>query len=178
MIEQFEYITEDGIVLRLNLGVNVYLFEGNDEILISKFLNSPYQGVRWKFKNKMISLFERGYVIEGRPAPDLKKVVVVYSMEHNKYRAPNNAVIYNADGSIHLQLKTPKLISELAIKHFPPGKNVNPVQLYFEKVRWVKDDNGKIVCAMTIGFNWEWREERILNPETGEFGGCISSGRR
>lgn len=178
MIEQFEYVSEEGTALLLNLGVGGYLFEGNDEVSISKYLKSSYQGIRWEYENKTVTFFEKGYKIHGRPTPDLKKVIVIYSMEHNKYRAPNNAVVYNADGSIHMKLKSPKLISELAKKHAPQRKIVNPVQLYFEKVRWVKDDNGNTVCAVTIGFNRDWREERILDPETGVFGDCISSGRR
>lgn len=173
MIEHFQYFTEDGISLILNLGLNVYVFEGNAESLISKFYKDQSKGVKWVNKTQHITKFETGYKIYGYPTPDLQKVVVLYPQEHVKYPSPNNAVIYNAEGSIYMQLRAPNLISDLAKK-----SRLKPFGLYFDQVSWAKDSKDDIVISMMIGFNRDWREERVLNPETGEFGECLSSGRR
>lgn len=178
MISNFQYFTDNNVSLKVNLGTDIDLFEGNNKEDVRGFYKSTSAGIKWKYEQKDIYFLEQGQNIEGYPTPDLKRVIVIFPLEHKTFKAPLNAVIFNADGSVHMQLAPPKLISELAQKHGPPEEIVNPIQLYFEKARWAKDSKGGIVCSLTIGFSRDWREERVLNPETGEFGECLSSGRR
>jgi hypothetical protein len=178
MVEKFSYVTDSGIALRLNLEIGGNLFDGNDKSEISSFYKSDYSGVRWESSGRIISMMETGRSVYGRPTPDMKRVVVVYPYDHPVYSSPNNAVVYNADGSIHMQLKAPKLISDLAKQqarfiHYKGG-----LSLFFNDVDWKKNSDGKVVVAVSFGFNRDWHEERELNPETGEFGECLDSGRR
>jgi len=180
MIEHFEFLTAKRNSFKPNISPNRgdSIFEFVSEQLYREYINNKTVGIKWKYRDSEVYLFEQEQNIIGCPTPDLRKVVAIYPIKHPVYRAPYNAVIYNADGSIHLQLKPPKLVSELAKKHGVTADTINPVYLYFENVQWAKDSYDEIVCSVTIGFGWEWREGRVLNPETGEFGECLSSGRR
>jgi hypothetical protein len=178
MVEDFSFITDDGVVLKLNLGVKEYIFEGNEEHDISQFYKSKSVGVRWMFDHKVIDILESSVSIEGYPTPDRKRVVVVYRYDHPVYSSPNNAILYNADGSIHLQLKVPGLISDLAKKRSRFLNYESPLRTYFDNARWDKNSKGELVSAVRIGFDRDWLETRELNSDTGEFGECLSSGLR
>ena len=103
-------------------------------------------------------------------------------MDHAKYRAPGNAVIYNADGSVYMQLKAPEPISELSktqTRNMAETRDFSPPhRLYFDRALWAKNNEGETVTIVKIGFDRDWWEERVLNPETGEYGKCLGSGRR
>jgi len=134
--------------------------------------------LKWDFLQKEIVLFENSIDIFGLPTPDMHRVVVIYPYDHSVYPSPGNALIYNANGSIHLQLKVPKPISELAK---PQERFINygdPMSLHFDNVDWRKNSKGEIIIAIRIGFARDWFEDRELNPETGEFGECLTSGLR
>lgn len=178
MIEQFSYITEDGITLRIKLGIGVDRFEGNDESKVLSFFRGQGKGVSWVFENKLVEVLEPGKKINGLPTPDLQRVVVIYPHNHPVYSEPRNAIVYDADGSIHLQLKVPKLISALAKQRERFMNYEAPLKQYFDGVSWKKNNKGEIVTAVQIGFDRDWLEERELNPETGEFGECLNSGMR
>jgi hypothetical protein len=179
MIENFSYITEDGIILVLKLGAQVDKFEGIEETKMQSFFKGQGKGITWNFGNNLVQILEVGKKIEGFPTPDLKQVIVIYPFDHPVYPAPLNAVIYNANGEKTMQLKVPKLISPIANERKSRMKNHSiSNDASFRGVYWDKDDQGKISTVVTIDFDWEWWESRILNPETGEFGECLSSGRR
>lgn len=177
MVEDFQYFTDGGSSLYINLGIDVYMFEGNDESLISNFYKNQSKGVRWVYKNQMISFFEKGNKIYGIPTPDLMKVVVIYPMQHTQYSSPRNVVIYNADGSMYCRPKIPELISEIAKKREDFHKG-NFALVHFDNVRWRKNSKGEIVTAITISFDRDWFETREFNVETCEFSECLTSGRR
>jgi hypothetical protein len=179
MINNFSYITEDGINLKLNLGIGIDKFEGNDESKVLSFFKGQGKGVKWEFQNRIIEILEPGRKIDGNPTADQERVVVIYPQNHPFYPCPGNAVTYNGDGSIHLQLKVPELISPIAKERKLRRKNYDMINdTSFRSVNWEKNANGKIVTVMSIDFDWEWWESRVLNPDTGEFGECVGSGRR
>lgn len=179
MINNFSYITEDGINLKLNLGIGIDKFEGNDESKVLSFFKGQGKGVKWEFQNRIIEILEPGRKIDGNPTADQERVVVIYPQNHPLYPCPGNAVIYNGDGSIHLHLKVPELISPIAKERKLRRKNYDMINdASFRSVNWGKDANGKIVTVLSIDFDWEWWESRVLNPDTGEFGECFGSGRR
>lgn len=119
------------------------------------------KGVRWEFDNNLVEILERGKKIEGSPTPDPQYVVVIYPMDHEVYRAPNNAVVYNADGSVHLQLTAPEPISELSktrVRNLAKTKKFNPPhRLYFDGVSWAKVRD-KVETVVKIGFDRDWWE--------------------
>lgn len=180
MIGNFHLVSAKGNLLRPNItpypSDSLFDFVTDEEY--KEYINNNPQGVRWEFEGKEIKLFERPFSLFGLPTPDLSRVVVIYPPEHPLYPEPGNAVIYNADGSIHLQLKVPKLISSLAKQRERFMNYDAPLKLYFDRVRWAKNSKGEIVTAMQIGFDRDWLEERELKTETGEFGECLSSSRR
>jgi len=143
-----------------------------------EYTNNLTQGVRWEFLNREIEIFEIGQSISGYPTPDMEKVVVIYPYNHAVYPSPSNALIYSADGNIRHHLKVPKLISELAMQRQRFMNYEGPLKLYFDGVSWAKNSRGETVTAVTIGFDRDWLEQRELDPDTGEFGECLSSGRR
>lgn len=179
MIENFSYIIEDGTILELKLDVGVDKFEGVEESKVKSFFKAKGRGVRWKFHSSEIEIFEAGRRIDGFPTHDLKRVVVIYPKDHTVYPAPSNGAIYDPNGNKTIQLKVPELISPAAKQLSLREKKINMnIDASFRGVSWNKDSNGKICTVVSIDFYWEWWESRTLNPETGEFGECIGSGRR
>ena len=175
MIENFRLITAKENLIRPNITPNVgdSLFEFASDEEYKEYINNAPQGLRWEFLGKEIKFFEKPISLFGLPTPNLQRVVVVYPYDHQTYTSPNNAVIYNNDGSFYIQLKCPQLISDLAKK-----SRLIPFGLYFERVAWSKDSKGDIITSISIGYNRDWWESRVLNPETGEFGELLSSGLR
>lgn len=180
MIENFYLVSATRKLLLPNITANYSdsLFEFVTDEEYKEYINNNPQGLKWDYEGKEIELFERSFSLFGLPTPNLKQVVVVYPYDHPVYPEPGNAVIYNADGSIHLKLKVPKLISPLAKQRERFMNYEAPLKFYFDRVRWAKNSNGEVIIAMQIGFDRDWLEERELNPENGEFGECLSYSRR
>lgn len=178
MIEAFEYFTEEGIALKINLGVRVYLFEGNESADITAYYKCTNSGVKWVHEGREVAISLPGVYLQGYPTPDLQKVVVVYPPESGAYPAPANAVVYHANGSIHRQLQAPELISETARQRAPFMNYTAPLRLFFDHVSWEKDSRGNTVMAARLGFDRDWLETRVVQYDTGQFGECLSSGRR
>jgi hypothetical protein len=180
MIENFRFITAKGNLIKPNITSNVgdSLFEFINDQEYKEYINNLPQGLKWEFLGREIKLLENSISLFGLPTPDMQRVVVVYPYDHPIYPSPGNAVIYNADGSIHKHLRVPKLISELAKQRERFMNYEAPLKLYFDRVGWARNSKGEIITAVQIGFDRDWLEERELNPDTGEFGECLSSGRR
>ncbi|MEO9964871.1 MAG: hypothetical protein ABJF11_03730 [Reichenbachiella sp.] len=184
MISKFRLITGKNIRIKPNLSSkkNSSLFEYCSDKEYKQYINSNTSGISWEFDNSEVIFFEEKTRISGYPTSDMEKMVIIYPMEHERYIAPGNAIIYNADGSEHMQLKAPEPISELAktrARNMAKTKDFNPPhRLYFDRVSWGKTVDGKIVTVIKIGFDRDWYEERVLDPNTGEFGECLSSGMR
>lgn len=181
MIDNFCLITSKGnpIKVRITRDIDYSLFESATDAEYKEYINNNPQGLKWEFQNKEIKFFENPFSLFGLPTPQLDKVILIYPYDHPKYKAPQNAVIYNDDGSIYMQLKIPELISSTAKERKSRIKKFNPMNdAYFRGVYWSKDGKGNLITVVSIDFDWEWWESRVLNPETGEFGECIDSGRR
>ncbi len=184
-IKDFQFETELGNRFIPNITPNIgdSLFEYVSDDLYKEYVNKATKGLFWvtSGSRRAVNLYESGVSIFGIPTPDMQRVIVIYPMEHTLNRAPRNAIIYNADGSVHRILNAPEPISDLAktrSRFMAKTKAFNPPhRLYFHSVRWVKAE-GEIVTVVGIGFDRDWQEERILNPETGKFGECVSSGMR
>lgn len=176
MIENIEYIGEGNIKIKVAPRLHMDIFEGNSDKDVLKYFNSITKGISWEHNSKKIILFEEGKKITGFPSNEEDYLIVIYPVERTTHLIPNYAIIYNSDGSIHKRLNPPKLISNQAVKSRQFFKS-EPIG-YFEYVKWAKDSSGQIVTSMEIGFDRDWYEERVIDPVTGEFGECLSSGRR
>ena len=84
----------------------------------------------------------------------------------------------NGDGTVYKQLKAPALVSDTAKQRARYMTYNSPFKLFFDNASWEKDSMGKTVMAMRLGFDMDWLEKRVLNYETGQFGECLTSGRR
>jgi hypothetical protein len=178
MISNFQYFSEEGISLKVNLGINVYTFEGNEQPDISAYYKSTSTGIKWLYNGKEIVIGLPNEHLQGYPTPDLNKVVIVYPPENSEHAAPDNAVIYNADGTVFMQLKAPALVSDLAKQRARFMTYNSPFKLFFDTASWEKDSQGKTVMAMRLGFDHDWLEKRVLDYETGQLGECLTSGRK
>jgi hypothetical protein len=174
MIEEFGYTNAQHQVLLVNLSAEGDFFVDTDRASRLAYFNSVTKGICWLYNGQKKSITENGLVITGFPTVEKDKIVVVYPKDHGTYAAPGNAILYNADGSMDRQLKIPALASE----HAKSVKKSDLEDGFFESVRWEKNAEGDVVVAVRIGFDWDWYESRILNPSTGEFGVCLTSGRR
>ena len=107
--------------------------------------------------------------------PDLKKIVIVYPPEHPEFPSPNNAAIYNEDGSLYLKLTCPDPVSELGRERKRHMNFEGPLRLFFSDAVWRKNEKDELVQVINIGFDFEYYETRELNFVTGEFGNSLGS---
>ncbi|GHV15278.1 hypothetical protein FACS1894169_06160 [Bacteroidia bacterium] len=162
----------------------IYFYPGKDDCIVNAEVHGIhsytgiYNAARWsyksleysnwlsklfhcrrKLKKRIIELFEENVTIIAYPSPEYKYIIAIYSGSHN-FPIPNNAVVYNLDGSIHKILTPPKVINDFFQGGDPQGKS-------FYNVNWdIKD--GKIFLCLTINI-FDMMEVRELNAETGEF---------
>lgn len=169
MVAFFEIINEKEERLRMDFDEKGHIV--TDSLIISRFIqHSKRRGIRWKYDGLLIQKLKPDFNIKGVPSTQYNRIFTVEHKVNAGYPDPLDAIIYNENGSVDKYIKLPKLISDLAVKHY---RTTYPNTMYFEGV---KIENENIIFS--IGFAMNWREERILNPETGEFGECVSSGMR
>jgi len=176
MIEDFQFITENLTVIKPTINADDAPYFPSDDIR-RQFTNSLSRGFSWTYNGKEQRMFETGTRFLGIPSPDMKFVIVIYPVNHKKFPAPHNAIIYNGNGSIHKKLNVPAPISPQAKEMESRLKSTKHDELYFDTVYWTRVADNRISAAVVIGFDHEWTERRLLNPETGEFGDCITSSR-
>lgn len=104
-------------------------------------------------------------------------MVIIYPQDDKNTPAPGNAIVFNAQGTKLLRFKVPLLTSPTALERKARAKSDLEKTACFRGVFWWRDRLGILRTAMTIDFDWEWWETRILDPYTGQFGEYISSGR-
>ena len=166
----------------LNMGVGADLFENFSKENRKKTIYSSIPtGVCWEYLNEKgdlreVEVFEKGKNLFAYPSPDMKYMVVKFSMDSEYYPHPNNLVVFYPNGKIKHIIGLPELISDYAITN-----RENPMgevkEGYFSNIGWSKK-SGKIIMKVDIHFAWENTETREFDPETGEFGELIGvSGR-
>lgn len=180
-IKNFGFIDTNKNTLIIEIGLNKDIFpiiEENKEEDWRRIhpMSMRKHGLVWEFNEKTVCILDDEDIF-GYPTVAMDSVIAIYFGKPAKYPPPNNAVVYHADGSIKHLLKAPSLTSKLAQEKLSGIEPGVPSTLYFDTVKWALDTNGNKVSSMRIVFAYEWFEERVLNPETGEFGECLSSGR-
>jgi hypothetical protein len=177
-IENFSFFNSTGVELKVDFGYQIDdIFKNNSEENVQNFYDGSAKGVKWTYNGKEVVINRCFFAY---PSADENYIIAIYPLEDKGFPSPNNAVVYNLDGSLHKVLTPPRLVSQLAIDRLGidnPPKPYAPDSIFFNNVKWDKDNNGKIVTSVWIGYDREWHENRVLIPATGEFGECLGSGR-
>ncbi|AZA74939.1 hypothetical protein [Chryseobacterium indoltheticum] len=179
MIQIFEVTSASGAILPVKLEFPLNPFENVDHENYQLYFDSSLQGISWKNEENQRGIINDENVdVIGFPTIDLKYIVAIYKGINGAFLIPNNAVIYNLDGTIHKVLKITELISERSKKYLEKENLENPPLslakypqgLAFSNFGWRKDINGNLINSISIDFDRDYGEKRELNPETGEIG--------
>jgi hypothetical protein len=151
-----------------------FILPANRVISFEDWTQEPKIGVQWAFEGREIKI-DFGYEVDAYPTPEFDGVVVVFpNYEEVPYQHPDNAAIYNADGTLRLRLKAPKPLA----RHLP-GYIHTPQEVAelepegFWQVGWGCGDG-----ITEIGKPWMWAhiglwrdvyERRYFDPATGLF---------
>ncbi|AZA74940.1 hypothetical protein EG358_14715 [Chryseobacterium indoltheticum] len=161
-------------------------YEKSEFDLVSKqekldYVNSySKESFSWEYNGEKIIISDEKVSVYGYPTVD-NKYIIIYKGIDGQFKPPNNAVIYNLDGSIHMILEIPQLISERAKKYLEKEKLGNPPLelvkyesgLNFLSFGWRKNENGEHFNYISIQYDLDYGEGRELNTETGEIGRLI-----
>ncbi|HBV15329.1 hypothetical protein [Chryseobacterium carnipullorum] len=181
MIKEFSIFNRSGIVIPIELNYPIDFFAKVDNKTFQEFHDASAKGVSWNYNNKRVLLRDDHVNIIGLPSTDLKYIIIIYKGIDGQFKPPNNAVIYNLDGSIHKVLEMSQLISERAKKYLEKEKMSNPplelskyeFGLNFLSFDWRKNEKGEVFNYISIQYDRDYGEGRELNPETGEIGRLI-----
>jgi hypothetical protein len=174
MIENFGVITKSGEILKSNLGVGINMYNNTMDKVSLDVFNTKGNGIYWTSEDQDVKVFSSSGGVIGYPSIDFSSAIVIYPVGQNsEFPAPNNAVVYNQSGELKMILHIPELISDLGKEKTKQGKH----NCWFEMVGWSKNSTQQIVLTMWIGFADDFFEERTLDPESGEFGECLRTGR-
>jgi hypothetical protein len=180
MITEFHLIASNDIDLAVDITKdlsNTDVLGGYDMKTKINYSTASTKGIKWLAQEKEYTIYSEGMRIHGMVTPDLKKVVAIYPPDHPEFSSPN-AVVYNEDGTVHLTLACPEPISGLIKKSARYLRSRQQAKLYIFGAVWKRNEQGEVVMAINIEFDDEYYETRALNYATGEFGACLSSGRR
>lgn len=184
MIKDFYMANINGVKVPVSFENHPDIFKDIDSKIYNQLHDGSRKGVNWIYNEKEISLFDNEVSIQGFPTTDMNYVVAVYLGVDGEFKPPQNAVIYNMDGSVHKILEIPPFISDKLCKRLSFLEQENPPLpwatneggLFFGGFGWIKKDDGKVVNFISIVMERESFEQRELNPQTGIFGGCLGSG--
>lgn len=140
-------------------------------IHIENILNGDCHGVKWSVDTgEIITLFEKDVKIMAYPSPCMNYIVAIYDGNSKRFPPPNNAVVYNLDGSIHKVITTPLLTI--------PDKNALKKGHSFETVFWDRNKENKLALCISVmedEHSWvDWYQDIEFDAETGEFGDSLS----
>jgi hypothetical protein len=164
MIEKFEvFIPSTDISYRIKGAINDFDRDDSDYVEI---FNSPIKSIRWQYNGNCIQINNSEGKIFGYVSPDWKYVLA----SHIKTRIiekPKNAVVYNADGTVHLYLDPEKIL----VHHPLERHNFLRENMGFYSVKWMKNSKDVIVLAVEIVYAGGYFSETWeVDPKTGEFG--------
>ncbi|WP_018478722.1 hypothetical protein [Pontibacter roseus] len=180
MISQLKFFDDLGNDLLIGIGYNTDIFPikeiRKDGVIIRNYLEGKTSGIKWLSGNQEVI---KSRCFFGYPSVDLNYIIAIYSIEDSEFPSPNNAVVYTANGMLHKVLSPPEFASRHLVSNLKeiPTESFTPDSVFFDQVRWRQNREGEIATTVRFIYNRDWFEERILDPETGELGECISSGK-
>lgn len=180
IVNNFRFMFNQDKVLWPNLLIDptLELFRGVKADDYREYMRSDSAGIMWLFGQEKLRLYEPGIRIFGLPTHDNRFIVAIYPLNGEKFRAPQNAVLYNANGTLKKCLKPPELLSNLAKSRKKFINSEYSMSLYFDTVGIKRDHLGNKLTYLRISFDRDFWEDHKLDVETGEFAGMIDSGMR
>lgn len=152
--------------------IDTFIIEGKLSELVTSnnrfriINNSIRQAIRWENQGKQIVLENQEGHIQGYVSTDWKYVLATHYKTPG-IEKPRNAIVYNADGSIHLYLEPEKLLTNEPKDRWPLLLR----GMSFGFVGWYKNSKEETVLGVAVyRFFGSTTEVWEVNPETGEFG--------
>lgn len=185
MIHNLKFFNRSGVVIPVDISYPMDVYKNASGQVYSDFFDSSSKGVSWVFNSRQVVVKNDNVDIFAYPSVDKNYMIVVYEGENESFSPPNNAVIYNLDGSIYKVLKIPELISPKILEKIKEEKHSNPPVednryghygqgLQFAGFSWDKDKDGNLINTISIKYTGEYGEWRVFDPKTGEFGELIN----
>lgn len=186
MLKRIVKFNQEGMMIPLSIG-----YQEDDFSYVSKeeklaYINSgSKESYGWEYCGKKIIIEDPKVSVYGYPTVDMNFMIVIYKGLGGKFPPPQNAVVYNLDGSVQKVLEIPNLISPKIMGKIKEQKHSNPpiednryghygMGLEFVGFGWKKDKEENLINTISIKYAGEYGEWRIFNPATGEFGGMIT----
>ena len=185
MIKEFNLFNAY-VSIPVHLEYPIDLQKNASEESVSQYLSHRSTGgISWKYDDREIVLTNSPGSVRGFPTTNLKYVVAIYYGMNGKYKPPDNAVLYRPDGIVHRILPMPKLLSRNITKQLDFLKSHNPPLhaagheggLQFDGFAWKQEFDHRLINSISILYDREWWESRELDPDTGEIGRLMDSGR-
>jgi hypothetical protein len=178
------YSLENGKIVRDYFN-NDQITDLENNLLINIQVNSNLHiGSIWTYNDKEAMVRYEAGTFYGNLFDDKsgKYLLILKPQKSTTFPPPNNAIIYNSEGTIHKILTTPLLIGRIAQRYKQAGvlKGASFGGLYPSVY---KNSKGKEVIGVAILFPEKYRnphdvyfEVREINLETGEFGEVLQDG--
>lgn len=187
MICNFKLFNNNGVKIPVDIEYPISYFKNVDNKVFGEYYDGSKKGISWEYMDEEITIKDSVKSLIGFPTVDLKYVVVIYSgsdRQGHPYNSPNNAVIFNLNGTVHKRLEIPKLEATTIVNRIKYFNEANPPLeaanyeggLLFDSFSWHENGVG-LVNQIRIIYDREWIEFRELIPETGEIGKLLGSGK-
>ncbi|KFF05616.1 hypothetical protein [Flavobacterium reichenbachii] len=179
MIKNWKKKNENGISISIDIyQPHLFYFDKVDKNTSSDFLKGTKFGIAWEYNGNEINIFDKNGTVEGFPTANLEYVIAIFK-NSILYPNPNNAVIFNLDGSFKKVIRIPNFKSEIILQEIKRGKKSNPPldndELYFSKYSRHIDKEGIEIDILDINYSLEYSESQILDSETLELTDFLKS---
>ncbi|TPG31345.1 hypothetical protein [Flavobacterium pectinovorum] len=179
MIKNWIKTNENGIQIPIDIfAPHLFYFDKIDKNLKTEFLEGKRFGIAWEYNGTEVSVFDNEGSVEGFPTANLQYIVAIFR-NSNLYPHPNNAIIFNLDGSLKKILQFPKFKSEIILTEIEKNNQTNPPldddRLCFYKYSRQTNDQGIEFDILEINYDLEYSESQILDSDTLELTHLLKS---
>lgn len=174
MIKNWKKFNETGIYLPIDiLNPNSFYVEKVGKDIKEEFLKGKKQGIYWEYNNKEISISDENGSVEGFPLSNLQYIIAIFKNSQT-YPYPNNAVIFNPDGTLEKILTIPPFKSEIMIEEIenhnesnPPIRSaLNGKRLCFNHYSRYLSKTQMEIDIVDIDYGLDYTESQILDLNT------------
>jgi hypothetical protein len=179
MIKNWKKTNENGIQIPIDiLAPHLFYFDKIDKNLKNEFLKGKRFGIAWEYNGTEVSVFDNEGSVEGFPTANLQYVIAIFR-NSNLYPNPNNAVIFNLDGSLNKVLQFPEFKSEIILTEIEKNNQTNPPldnhRLSFNKYSRQTNNQNIELDILEINYDLEYSESQILDSDTLELSHLFKS---
>lgn len=183
MIKNWKTFNETGIYIPIDiLNPDLFYLDKIEKSIKEEFLKGKKQGIYWEYNGEKITVLDENGSVEGFPISNLQYVVAIFQNSIT-YPHPDNAVIFNLDGSVNKILKIPKFKSEQILEEIEKNNELNPPiksflkgkRLCFNHYKRYVNKKGVEFDILDIDYELEYTESQILDPYTLELTDFLNS---